>query len=285
MVRPRFPRLLVTASLVCGLLFSSVSVVSALPVIIPNFAVDPSGDAFTIGPVSKFAVGSTNLVATPSLTFGATSVPDGTLDTLKMSWDADVEGGEAQAGWELVFGADPNLFGGIISLDIQPPGGWLGGNVGAPGGFAGILSAEVRALDNLGNLAGGWGFNSDQAGFVPLGNDLAAAGGASLENNQINNVIISVGAGPTAGSASVSNTQGAFIAPNYTIPGNNNWANILTVQFFENGVLQGGQTVIPGQTSPGLNNYWRNILITPEPSSFLLGCLALVSLLSVRRRS
>ncbi len=137
----RISRFLVVASLVCGLLFASASVASALPVVIPNFAVDPSGAAFTIGPVSKFAAGSTNLVATPSLTFGAISEPGGTLDTLKMSWDADVEGGEAQAGWELVFGADPNLFGEIISLDIEPPGGWLGGNVGAIGGFAGILSA------------------------------------------------------------------------------------------------------------------------------------------------
>ena len=281
----RISRFLVVASLVCGLLFASASVASALPVVIPNFAVDPSGAAFTIGPVSKFAAGSTNLVATPSLTFGAISEPGGTLDTLKMSWDADVEGGEAQAGWELVFGADPNLFGEIISLDIEPPGGWLGGNVGAIGGFAGILSAEVRALDFNGSLAGGWGFNTDQAGALPLANDVAAAGLASLENNQINTVIISVGVGPAAGSASVTNLQGAFIAPNYTIAGNGNWGNILTLQFFENGVLQGGQTFIPGQSSPGLNNYWRNILVTPEPSSLILGCLALIGLLGVRRRS
>ncbi len=143
----------------------------------------------------------------------------------------------------------------------------------------------MRALDFNGSLAGGWGFNTDQAGALPLANDVAAAGLASLENNQINTVIISVGVGPAAGSASVTNLQGAFIAPNYTIAGNGNWGNILTLQFFENGVLQGGQTFIPGQSSPGLNNYWRNILVTPEPSSLILGCLALIGLLGVRRRS
>ncbi len=267
-----------------------VGSVQALPVVIPDFAVNPSGPAFTIGPVSQFDPGSNNLAADPTLNFGVVSEPDFTADTLQMSWEPLVDGDEAQAGWELVFGADPDLTNQTISLDIQPPGGWaLPGGIPAPAGspgsfFAGILSVEVRALDNNGALAGGWGFNTDQAGFVPLANDLAAAGLASLENNVQNSVSIFVGAGPLAGSASVANNQGAFIAPNSIIAGNGNWANILTLQFFENGVLQGGLTVIPGQPQPGLNNYWRNILVTPEPTSLaLLGAGGFV-LISGRRK-
>ena len=54
-----------------------------------------------------------------------------------------VDGDEAQAGWELVFGADPNMVNEIISLDIQPPGGWLG-PIGTPGGFAGSSMTASR---------------------------------------------------------------------------------------------------------------------------------------------
>jgi hypothetical protein len=267
-----------------------VGSVQALPVVIPDFVVDPSGPSFTIGPVSMFDAGSNNLIADPTLTFGVSSLPDFTPDTLQMSWEADVPDGEAQAGWELVFGADPDLTNQTISLDIQPPGGWVDpigqpAPPGPPSTFVGILSAEVRALDNNGVLAGGWGFNTDRAGWVPLAQDPLALGLASLENNVQNSVIISVGTGPAAGSANVVNTQGAWIAPNYLVNGNNNWANILTLQFFENGVLQGGQTVIPGQTQPGLNNYWRNIKVTPEPASLtLLGACGLVLLTGRQKR-
>ena len=61
------------------------STVRALPVIIPNFAVDPSGLAYTIQPVPDTDFNSLNVMEPPTLTFGVVSVPDGTADTLKMN--------------------------------------------------------------------------------------------------------------------------------------------------------------------------------------------------------
>jgi hypothetical protein len=34
--------------------------------------------------------------------------------------------------------------------------------------------------------------------------------------------------------------------------------------------MQGGLTVMPGQTNPGLLNYWTNITVTPEPTTLAL---------------
>ena len=94
-----------TIHLFTAMLFvvSTASVAHALPVIIPDFSVDPSGlqinvQQFTIQAVSAGDPGSNNIVDPPSLEFGVTSIPDGTEDTLKMNWEPKVPGEEAQAG-------------------------------------------------------------------------------------------------------------------------------------------------------------------------------------------
>ena len=265
----------------------------ALPIEVPNFATDPSGAQFTIGPVPVSDPGSNNLAGPPTLEFGVTSVPDGTENTMQMSWEQDTAG-EAQAGWELVFGEDPDLRNQIITLTINPPGGWTNnaglpipspGNPGAvpPDLFQGISSVSVRAIDNVGVLAGGWGFNTDQALLFPLVNDPLAAGLHYLANNVMQQVTINVGVAPVAGSATVAwGPGGPFTAPNFLIAGNNNFANIGSLQFFENGILQGGVTVIPGQTIPNLLNYWDSLHVTPEPATIML--LGLGGLLLRRRK-
>ena len=264
------------------------SAAHALPIVVPNFSVDPSGDAFTIQAIAPGAPGSNNIAAAPVLQFGVTS-SDGTPDTLQMNWEPEIAGEEAQAGWELVFGADPNLFNQTISLSINPPGGWSG-NVGTSS-FGGIISVEVRAIDFGGVLAGGWGFNTDMAGLLIVNSDPLASGVPSvLQNNIMHNVVINVGAGPAAGSAAITPFggmygSGPFTGPNYLIPGNNNFGFIQTLQFFENGILQGGLTVIPGQVTPNLLNYWDHVLITPEPSSFVLLLMGVVGLVMYRRRT
>ena len=106
----------------CLLMFVS-GLAYATPVVVPDFAVDPSGTQFTIQPVALSDPGSINLAGLPSLDYGITSVPDGTEDTLMMSWEQESTG-DAQAGWELVFGEDPSLINQQIILSINPPGGW-----------------------------------------------------------------------------------------------------------------------------------------------------------------
>lgn len=263
-----------------------------LPVVVPDFAVDPSGLQFTIEPVPAGDPGSINLGGDPTLQYGVTSDPDGTLNTMKMSWEQNVPDAEAQAGWQLVFGEDPDIRNQQIILSINPPGGWtnaLGLVIPSPGNplqgdlFQGISSLQVRAIDNLGVLAGGWGFNTDMDLLLPPGNDPLAAGGVSLQCNFMQTVTINVGNGPAPASAIVAGGPGGpFIAPNFLIGGNGNFANIGTLQFFENGILQGGVNVIPGQPLPGLANYWDHITVTPEPTTFSL--LALGGLALLRRR-
>ncbi|MEE9212169.1 MAG: hypothetical protein V3U29_05900, partial [Phycisphaeraceae bacterium] len=239
----------------------SAAIAHALPLVVPDFATDPSGAQFTIQPVAKNDPGSNNLAAAPELTFGVTS-PDGTDNTLLMEWEQKPGGGqdqEAQAGWELVFGTDPDIRNQQIILSIFPPGGWTTaagvpivpgpGNPGIGDLFQGIRDVSVRAIDNVGALAGGWGFNTDEdLLFGPPVNDPLAAGLHSLANNSLQTVTINVGLGPAASSATVTGGPGGpFIGPNFLIAGNNNFANIARLQFFENGIFQGGVTVVPGQ--------------------------------------
>jgi hypothetical protein len=57
------------------------------------------------------------------------------------------------------------------------------------------------------------------------------------------------------------------VGPNFVIPGSNDFANILSLQFFENGILRGSIPVIPGQTIPRLVNYWEHVTVTaPAPA-------------------
>ncbi len=273
-----------------------VGIVQALPIEVPDFATDPSGLQFTIEPVPITDPGCINLAAEPNLYFGDISEPDGTTDVMRMEWSQDDPGMEAQAGWQLVFGEDPDLRGQQISLSINPPGGWTNaagipipnpGNPAMGDLFQGITSLQVRALDINNVLAGGWGFNTDMAGLLPPMNDPLAAGLVSLQCNWMQVVTINVtAASPAAGDAVVSlGPGGPFIAPNFLIAGNGNWANIGTLQFFENGVLQGGVNLIPGQTNyPGINNYWDHITVTPEPTTLGLLMLGGFALLRRRRR-
>jgi len=282
-----------------ALLFLAIPAGSAyaLPIDVSDFATDPSGAQFTIGPVSTGDPGSINLATDPTLEYGVTS-PDGTANTMQMSWQMATEGVEAQAGWELIFGEDPDLTGQVISLSINPPGGWVnfkGNPVPNPGDptkakpdvFQGITSLEVRAIDMAGALAGSWGFNTDQALLNPPANDPLMAGGVSLLCNVMQTVNINVGL-PIAGSAIVSgDPMGPWIGPNFSTGGHGNFTNIGTLQFFENGVLAGNLNVVPGQTVPGLNNYWDHITVTPEPSIATLLFLGIggLAMRRVNRRS
>ena len=273
----------------------SAAIAHALPVVVTDFAVDPSGAQFTIQPVAVADPGSENLAGLPTLAFGVTSQPDGTLNTMKMTWEqGEFTGDEAQAGWELVFGTDPDIRNQQIILSINPPGGWTNaagvpipspGNPGVGDLFQGIRSVQVRAIDMGGALAGGWGLNTDEALRFGLPvTDLLAASLHSLANNFMQTVTINVGPGPVvAGSATITGgPAGALTGPNFLIAGNNNFANIAKLQFFENGILQGGVGVIPGQTGPGLLNYWDHVTVTPEPAT--LGLLVVSGLAMMLRR-
>ena len=98
---------------------------------------------------------------------------------------------------------------------------------------------------------------------------------------------INIGNGPVAGSATITplgGFPGPFTGPNFLIGGNNNFANIAKLQFFENGILQAGVNVNPGQPVPGLLNYWDSIIVTPEPSTASLLAFGLLALLAAGRR-
>jgi MYXO-CTERM domain-containing protein len=290
-----------TKSKTLGIIVVAVAVASwapaalALPVEVPDFAGDPSGLEFTIGPILPGDGLSSNIAGPPLLTFGATD-PGGTTDVLIMSWQPVDENMPAQAGWELAFGADPDLTGQTISLSINPPG--MGGLV-----VGGITHLEVVIVDINGLSAGGWGFNTDQVvpafpgGYVPLGNDPLASGKApvfpvaplppwpvaSLAQNWMQTVNINIGAGPAPASALITGGPiGLLIGPNYLVAGNGgSIALAASIQFYENGVLAGNQSV-PANAPPGLNNYWDHIIVTPEPATLTL--LALGGLALIRRR-
>ncbi len=294
----RVSRFLIAALLMGGLLAGSATFSHALPIFVPNFESDPTGAQFTIQAVPWDDDNSINLPnnGDPDLTYGITS-PDGTPNTLLMEWAAKngpTSEDPAQAGWELVFGVDPDIRNLQIILSINPPGGWTdaaGTTIASPGNpgigdlFQGIRSLSVIAVDNVNAVAGGWGFNTDQDLLFPLVNDPTAVGASSLESNAMQTVTINVLLGQAAGSATITGGLGGpFTAPNFLIGGNGNFQNIAKLQFFENGILQGGVAVVPGQSLPGLNNYWDHITVTPEPSSLLLCSMALVGLFGYGRR-
>ncbi len=291
----RVSRFLIAALLMGGLLAGSATFSHALPIVVSDFASDPTGPEFTIQAVPWDDDNSINLPnnGDPDLTYGITS-PDGTNNTLLMEWAAKngpTNEDPTQAGWELVFGVDPDIRNLQIILSIMPPGGWTdpGGNP-IPGAvanplvdsFQGIISMSVIAVDNANAVAGGWGFDTDQDSNLLLASGL---GVSSLASNIMQTVTINVGVGPVAGSATITGGPGGpYTAPNFLIGGNNNFANIAKLQFFENGILQGGITVVPGQPLAGWNNYWDHITVTPEPSSLLLCSMALVGLFGYGRR-
>lgn len=190
----------------------------------------------------------------------------------------------------LVWGDDPDIRNTQISLSINPPGGiW-----GQPPVFVGIMNVAVVAVDIGGLIAGGWGFNTDMVGIAGApANDLFAAGLISLQNNFMHNVLINVGNGPLAQSATVTPLgapfPGPFIGPNFTVPGqpgNLGFGQIGSLWFFENGILRGA-TGIPGQPIPRLVNYWDHVSVLqiPEPTTVvLLGLGALLLIVCGWRR-
>jgi len=164
----------------CLLFVLTSSSAYALPIKVPNFATDPSGDQFTIEAIGPTEGASSNISAAPTLTYGVTDPITSTENTLQMTWDPIDEAQDAQAGWALVFGLDPDLTNQVLSLSIMPPA-----NAGGAAGVGAMLRIEVRVVDIDHNLVGGWGFNTDQgnwiipggvAGAPLLANDFAAAG-------------------------------------------------------------------------------------------------------------
>jgi len=270
------------AAVLCvGLAAVLVSVpVSGKVLDIPNFASPPTGGEYYIDPIVP-GEGS-NLQGPPVLTYGATSVPDGTTNCLKMTWLPIDPYLDARAGWRLRFGTDPNLVNHILSLSINPPGGILNNN------FVGIFSATIDILDVNLVSCGAWDFNTDMAGKIIPKNDPLAQGFSSLVNNVMNTVTINLGNGPVPGSATVSGVDpltGPFnyTAPNGIFPGNGNLANAFSIDFYENGNLR-GNWVIPGQLGfIGDINFWDHVSITPEPATISLLALGALALVSRRR--
>jgi hypothetical protein len=259
---------------------------SAKVMSIPDFAQDPSGPGFTISAIGPTEGRSSNITTAPALTFGATSVPDGTANCLQMVWEPASTSLDATAGWRLTFGSDPNLVNHVLALSICPPGGIFNGQ------FVGIASATIDILDINKMSCGAWEFNTDQMGMVPAGNDPFAAGGSSLLNNVMNTVVINLLNGPVAGSAAVSGFDRGippqpfnYIAPNKIFaPAGGNLAQAGFIDFYENGLLR-GQVQIPGQGAFGPVNFWDHVSITPEPATLALLGFGALGVLSRRRRA
>jgi hypothetical protein len=254
---------------------------------IPNFASPPTGGGYYIDPILPGEGRTTNISAPPELTYGATSVPDGTANCLQMRWEPTDPYLDARAGWRLRFGTDPNLVNHILSLSINPPGGIVVDPLGNQN-FVGIASATIDILDINLVSCGAWDFNTDQAGMIVPRNDPNAQGFSSLVNNVMNTVTINLGNGPVPGSATVSGVDpltGPFnyTAPNGIFPGNGNLANAFSIDFYENGRLR-GNWVIPGQLGViGDINFWDHVSITPEPATISLLALGALALVSRRR--
>jgi len=193
-----------------------------------------------------------------------------------------------------VFKEDPDLTNETISLSINPPG------VGGPGPAAGIIHLEVVIIDVNGLSVGGWGFNTDQMGLIPLGNDPNLSGRApvapplplvfpiaSLEQNMMQTVSISVGTGPAAGSATITGGSAGLtlVGPNYLLPAaaGADITKAIKLEFYENGLLAGNQ-VIPANGLGPLNNYWDHITVTPEPATMSLLAIGALAMLRRKRR-
>ena len=281
-------RLLLAALFVGGLLARSATMVHALPIVVNDFAVDPTGPEFSINPIDPGVGLSNNLASAPTLSYAVTdtdSSPD-VLNTMQMNWTPFDVGLPAQAGWELVFGADPDIRNQTLTLSINPPG------LGSPAG-ASILQLEILVRDASGKSAGIWGFNTDQNGLIVLGNDplttskapVAAAPIipgplASLANSVMQTVTINLGTGPVPNSATVSDGFTTRTGPNYLFGpdvGSLGLEFAASLEFYENGTLA-GSLALPATAAAGLNNYWDHITLTPEPSSISLAALALAGL-------
>ena len=260
---------------------------------IPDFETDPSGPGFAIRALLPGEGLSENIAAPPELTYGATSVPDGTLNCLRMTWMPPGEPGgdydvDSRAGWRLTFGTDPNLVNHILSLSINPPGG-----LDPFGNFMGIFSATIDILDINNVSCGAWDFNTDMAGtFMPV-NDPGAQGLSSLVNNAMNTVTINLGNGPAPGSATVISNSVTWGAVNVTAPngifgpgvGSLGLAQAASIDFYENGRLRGNWQ-IPGQLGViGDINFWDHVSITPEPATLALLAAGGIGMLLRRKRN
>lgn len=283
--------------ILCAVFVIPAVIAQALPIVVPDFGADPSGPAFTIGPIAPGDGLSNNIAGPPTLTFGVTDPVTGTADVLQMNWEPVNEAEPAQAGWELVFGTDPDVRNQVLSLSINPPG------LNNPQGLAAIMHLEIVIRDVNGLSAGGWGFNTNQSGGIGpgalfLGNDPAGTFKspvpaplinpppiASLANNWMQVVNINIGNGPVFGSANIiGGPLGPLIGPNYLIGGQGgNLAQAASLEFYENGVLAGSQSV-PANATPGLNNYWDHVSLTPEPMTLSLLVLGGLGIMRRRRR-
>ncbi len=292
-------RFLFAALLVGGLLVGGAGVVHALPIIVPDFAADPTGPAFSINAIDPNVGLSNNIQAAPELTYGVLDPTTGVDDTLQMNWEPIDPNETSQAGWELVFGVDPDIRNMVLSLSISPPG--QGSPQITPPAQA-INQLEILVRDANGKSAGIWGFNTDQLGLIFLGNDPTALGKApnalpagvpippapgplaSLQNNVMQTVTINLGTGPVAGSATIFDGFTTLIGPNYIFPSaGGSLASAASLEFYENGSLA-GSLQLPTPGSPGLNNYWDHISLVPEPSSVMLLGIGLASLFGYGRR-
>jgi autotransporter-associated beta strand protein len=231
---------------------------------IRNFAVMPSGADYFILPVDPTMSWSLsqNIMGPPDLTYNATSSPDETPHTLQMQWDPVNSLADAQAGWSLVFGMDPDLTNHTITASIHPPGGFAGA---ANPQFIGVRSVTVALRDINNLIVGGWGFNADQLA-LPVVNDPLAANLQSLFNNAMQQVTINIGNGAAPGSAWIAGGAGGpRIAPNFLVAGqagNLGVSKVAAIDFYENGILR-GQIGIPGQPVPRLVNYWDHVFVAP----------------------
>ena len=282
-------------SLLIVLAGAPAAIVQALPVQVPDFATDPSGPAFTIQPIAPGEGLSNNISSSPTLTYGQTDPVTGTQNTLRMNWQPINSYEPAQAGWKLVFGLDPDVRNQVLTLSINPPG------INNPLGVPAITHMEVVIVDMNLKSCGGWGFNTDQMGFITLGNDPFAAGKAplmwpapppppipppwaSLANNVMQTVTINIGNGPVAGSATIAGGPiGQLTGPNYLLAGaGGNLAQAKQLEFYENGNPR-GVMAIPANGPPGINNYWDHVSLTPEPASMTLWAVGALGLLRRRR--
>jgi hypothetical protein len=299
-MNPKSVRRLSLSLALCAAVVLLPAAAHALPVLIGEFpsGFDPNPPEYTVQPVDPSGPRpglSENITGPPVLAFGQTSqagptqpgdLHEPTENNMQMTWDPVDPNLDARAGWELEFGLDPDLRNAWMALSVLPPG-WINPQTGL---FVGVSSISVVALDGAGIIAGGWGFNTDQLGLAgPVVNDPAAAGLISLYNNAMHNVLINVRNGPAAGSAVVTSIGPPLgppvIGPNFLIGGNNNFANIQWLQYYENGILR-GQTGIPGTGQTGMVNWWDHLKIfpTPEPTTMVLLGGGLLVLARKRRK-